>query len=212
MDVPSGGVPTWVVKRWRRHGQDRLYVELADGTKVGYGDLEAGTAHPSAPPYEPLLLCAIADWKGRHPPAPITSVLTRVLGAQADDGRWRVLHAIPPGPRAGAINQLVIGPGGVFTITTTRRPGAGVRVLRSARHQAERAGRRLGAAYGHPVAVEGLVVPADSDEVGVTSRSSGVAVVPQRLLADWLLRHGDTLAPAAVESLYDVARRPSTWH
>lgn len=78
MDVPSDGTPAWIVTRWRRHGTDRLYVELADGTKVGYGDLGAGTAHPSAPALAPLLLRAIEDWKERHPPAPITSVLARV--------------------------------------------------------------------------------------------------------------------------------------
>ncbi|UUW90413.1 nuclease-related domain-containing protein [Nocardioides sp. WV_118_6] len=76
MDVAGAGDPIWVVKRWRRYGNDRLYVELADGAKVGYWDLVADTAHPSTPADEALLLRAVADWKGGHqtapaPPAPL---------------------------------------------------------------------------------------------------------------------------------------------
>lgn len=297
MDVGGAGDPTWVVKRWRRYGYDRLYVERPDGAKVGYWDLAADTAHPSAPGDGPLLLRAVADWKAGHetaatagpepdgeaaaepaagpavplpwidlattPPgaaareqaeaaraaAPIKTVLARVLGVHTDerawrlgavgeeqvaaqlakvardDGRWRFLHAIPVGRRGSDIDHLVIGPGGVFTVNTKHHPGASIWVggetllvngtrqpyIRNARHEAERAGRLLSEACGHPVHVGGLVVPVNTDEVVVKSQPAGVAVVPRRRLAGWLLRHGEIHPPATVDAIFAMARRSTTW-
>ncbi|WP_207949860.1 NERD domain-containing protein [Nocardioides ochotonae] len=54
-----------VVNRWRRFGMDRLYVETADGEKIGFWDLVAETAHPESPEGEPDLLAAVAGWKAQ---------------------------------------------------------------------------------------------------------------------------------------------------
>jgi len=54
-----------VVNRWRRFGMDRLYVETADGEKIGFWDLVAETAHPETPEGEPALLAAVAGWKAQ---------------------------------------------------------------------------------------------------------------------------------------------------
>jgi hypothetical protein len=62
--------------------------------------------------------------------------LLRGLGAG-----WRVLHAVPHG-EVGEIDHLVIGPGGVFAVTTT--PPDADRGARSASQQLTRAiGRRI---------------------------------------------------------------------
>lgn len=298
MDL-SGADPAWTVKRWRRYGKDRLYVELRDGTKVGYWDLATGTAHPGTPGDEAILLRAVADWKdvqqdrpvpsapaptpapppasaeplppvaqpwldlAETPPgaaarkqaeaaraaAPVKTVLARILGVHTDerawrlgavgeervaaqlakvareDPRWRFLHAIPVGRRESDIDHLVVGPGGVFTINAKHHPGAAIWVggdtllvngqrqpyVRNARHEAERAGRLLTAACGHPVHVGALIVLVNADKVEVKNQPADVSVVPQRRLAGWLRRHGEIHPPETVESIFAVARRSTTW-
>lgn len=37
------------VKRWRRYGNDRIYVSLADGSPVGWYDVVTGTSHLAEP-------------------------------------------------------------------------------------------------------------------------------------------------------------------
>lgn len=42
-------MPALVVKRWTKHGKDRLYVSLLDGTKVGFADLLSGNTNLERP-------------------------------------------------------------------------------------------------------------------------------------------------------------------
>lgn len=100
----AAGEPGWVVRRWRRYGMDRLYVELADGTKVGYWDLAAATGHPSAPEDEPLLLRAVADWKdgagaGRTP-EPADEQAAEPAAEPAAEKPWIDLATTAPGAAA----------------------------------------------------------------------------------------------------------------
>lgn len=56
--------------RWRRFGQDRLYVSF-DGAHVGWWDLLTGEPHPHTPHFLPALYTARADWQPATPaPAP----------------------------------------------------------------------------------------------------------------------------------------------
>lgn len=50
------------INRWRRYGKDRLYVELDDGTKVGWWDLQTGEAHPDDGGDLALLTSAAQQW------------------------------------------------------------------------------------------------------------------------------------------------------
>jgi hypothetical protein len=85
------------VKRWRRYGKDRLYVEAADGTKVGYWDLEAGTAHPASPELSGLLEQAVAAWRAPGP----ASAEAELGAADAEAPRpWVDLASNPPGAAA----------------------------------------------------------------------------------------------------------------
>lgn len=63
-----------VVNRWRRYGKDRLYVETADGRKVGFWDLVTDTGHPESSADEAPLLAAASDWKAAsaQDPDPVT--------------------------------------------------------------------------------------------------------------------------------------------
>ncbi|MGY1722746.1 nuclease-related domain-containing protein [Blastococcus sp. SYSU DS0533] len=141
------------------------------------------------------------------------------------DARWRCLHAIPVGRRGSDIDHLVIGPGGVFSINAKNHPGArlwvggdtfmvnGVRqpYVRNSRHEAERATRLLSDAVGHPIAVRGVVVPVGAHSLSIKRLPADVAVVPRRQLRRWLSSLPQALPDVIVESLYERARRSTTW-
>lgn len=141
------------------------------------------------------------------------------------DPRWRVLHAIDVGTQGSDIDHLVIGPGGVFTLNAKHHRGAEIWVggntvmvngqrqpyVRNARFEADRAARLLGAACARAVAVRGVVVPVNARDVVVKAQPVDVQVVPRRQLVAWLLRHGETLDDEPIDSIYDAARRSTTW-
>lgn len=54
--------PDLTIARWRKYGNDRLYVALADGTKVGYWDLVTDEAHPESADLGALLDGAYDTW------------------------------------------------------------------------------------------------------------------------------------------------------
>jgi len=141
------------------------------------------------------------------------------------DPRWRTIHAIPVGSRGSNIDHLIIGPGGVFTANAKHHPGAKIWVggntvmvnghkqpyVRNSRHEAARAAELLTRACGFPVFVEGLIVTVNAADVVVKCQPDGVTVVPRMQVAKWLLRHGEVLTPAVIDTIHDVARRSTTW-
>ena len=54
--------PALTIARWRKYGNDRLYVALADGTKVGYWDLVTDEPHPETAELAPVLDAAHDAW------------------------------------------------------------------------------------------------------------------------------------------------------
>ena len=142
---------------------------------------------------------------------------------------WRVLHAVPVGDRGSDIDHVVIGPGGVFTLNTKHHPGARVWVggdtflvdghrqpyVRNSRHEARRAARLLSAALeGRPVAVTGLVVVMGATggfTVKAQPEAGDVVVVRRRDVVGWLERRPEALDVTAVDALYEIARRSTTW-
>ena len=54
--------PGVTIARWRKYGRDRLYVALADGTRLGYWDLVADEPHPERPELALVLESAYLLW------------------------------------------------------------------------------------------------------------------------------------------------------
>jgi hypothetical protein len=141
------------------------------------------------------------------------------------DPRWKFVHAIPVGENGSDIDHLVIGPSGVFSLNAKHHPGARIWVrdnafrvngmqqpyIRNSRHEALRAGRYLTAACGFPVAVAGVVVPVGADDVTIKQPPADVFVVNRMALAEWLRRRPPVLEDAAVEAIFEAARRSTTW-
>lgn len=152
-------------------------------------------------------------------------VATQLARLIRKDPRWRVLHAVQVGFRGSELDHLVIGPGGVFTATAKDLREARVWVggtsflvdgqkqpyVWHARHEATRAGTLLTEACGAPVHVEGLIVTVNAKTLVVKSQPEGVSVVPRMQVARWMRRHGDIHTSETVDTVYEAARRSTTW-
>ena len=55
--------------RWTRYGKDRVYVAAADGAKVGFVDLVAGTMEVLAPGYDDVMQGCLERWLAPTSPA-----------------------------------------------------------------------------------------------------------------------------------------------
>lgn len=141
------------------------------------------------------------------------------------DSRWRTLRAVPVGDGGADIDQLVIGPAGVFTLNTKPHPGAKIWVggeavmingrqvpyVRDSRHEAARAARLLTEACRFGVEVTGVIVPVGADDIVIRELPPDVQIVNRRRVANFLTRLPKTLDPATVDLVYAAARRSSTW-
>jgi hypothetical protein len=174
-----------------------------------------------------------------------------VVGEMLDQlgPQWDVLHVVPvddddidfdtdSGAGADAdsgadvietttrqIDHLLIGPPGVFALTTENYPGQEVKVdgedmtiggrpvgdIAVARRLAAIAADRLGSAVGHGVRVEPVIVVVGSTKLAVREQPMGVTIVDSKHLVRLLTRVSRSLAGADVANISDVADRDSTW-
>jgi len=143
------------------------------------------------------------------------------------DTDWYVLNDVPLGESGEQISHLVIGPGGVFAIAAELHRGKriwvsgdtimvnGLRAYHTpgCRARAQEAAQRLSACVGFEVAVQGVVAM-----VGVTQftdreqpRDGQVYVTTPRGARRWLRQQPARLTPDAVDRIYAMARRSTTW-
>ncbi|HEX3840018.1 MAG TPA: nuclease-related domain-containing protein [Acidimicrobiales bacterium] len=181
--------------------------------------------------------------------APVRTFVSRLLGAPSEnqtpragsdseeqvahqlaklpDG-WHVFHSIPGGSHTLGIDHVVVGPGGVFIMSTKHHPGATIWVdgetflvngtkhpyVRDARHEAMRATRTLTEHSGFAVPVIAVVAVVGAHE-GLTVKSQpgdgAVHVVPRRNLVNWLVGHQTIFAPDQVAVVAEASRHSSAW-
>lgn len=153
-------------------------------------------------------------------------VAARLAKLVKKDPRWRVLHAVPVGTKGSDIDHVVIGPGGIYTLNAKHHPDAKLYVrgdrfmvngrfqpyVRNSRFEAQRASKLLTEAIGRPVPVTGVVVPLGAESLTVKEQPADVWVVARMQIHTWLRARPQVLTDTAVEEIYEVARRSSTWH
>lgn len=141
-------------------------------------------------------------------------------------GEWHVLHALPVDEDHADIDHLVVGPSGVFVVSTRNHTGfdvwasqrtflvGGVRYphIRDMEYEMGRAERLLTAAAGHPVEVSGILAVVAPKSLTVREKQRDVAVLPSSQLVGWLLRHKRTLSPSDVAQIGAAASLASTWY
>jgi hypothetical protein len=176
------------------------------------------------------------DVAARHEAALTSARHTRAMGLRLEKylaPDWRILHAVPLGDGASTVDHLLIGPGGVFTVSTHEHPGARVWVsrdeirvngkpahyLRTSLARARRISKLLAAASGQRVrATPCLVFFTRSAQAGGTDagvviqdRPEGVLVLDSSNVVRAFRRLDAVLAPEAVDALFEAARRRASW-
>lgn len=93
------------VTRWRRYGKDRLYVARADGTKLGWWDLQSDDPHPERPEDAEQLGMVVRRWQALEPSTDVDITPVTVLDGtqeQAAAQPWLDLAQNAPGAEARA--------------------------------------------------------------------------------------------------------------
>ncbi|MFC0682195.1 nuclease-related domain-containing protein [Lysobacter korlensis] len=137
---------------------------------------------------------------------------------------WTVLSGVPIGAHDDDVDHIVLGPGGIFSISVKHAADATVWVggrsavvgdqpvdfVRRAQSEGASAARSLSNAAGGPVQITPLLVV--SRPASLTLRDPGVAVVAAKGLATWLRRQRRVHSPEAVAYYAMVAAEPDTWN
>ncbi len=135
-----------------------------------------------------------------------------------------MLHSVPVGTGDSDIDHVVIGPGGVFTLSTKNHGGKEVwfhtnackvngvsqPYLRNSRHEGTRAARLLTAACDAPVEVQPVLVVI-ADDITLKGRPEDVLISSPRKLVRRLREQPERLDGSQVDAIYEQARRSTTW-
>jgi hypothetical protein len=142
--------------------------------------------------------------------------------------RWRTLHAVTVGNNGSDIDHVVIGPAGIYTINTKNHPNANIWVggntfmvngqrvhyVRNARFEAKRTTAFLATATGLVFPVTGLIAVVGAQggfKVKNQPPGGDVYVLARKELVKWLHRRPQTLTDTQVGTVFDAARRSTTW-
>ena len=123
------------------------------------------------------------------------------------------------------IDHLIVGPAGVFAVSTHRHPrgrawvgrhGIGVNAqptayVRTARTETQLVAERLEAAAEAPVAVQTAIVFVDLGRLDLQDMPSDVHVTERGDFVKWLRAQPKQLDSASVDRIFNLARRRSTW-
>jgi hypothetical protein len=172
----------------------------------------------------------------RHAAELASALHTRAMGLRLEKHlapSWRILHSVPLGDGASIVDHLVMGPGGVFTVSTHEHVGArvwvsrdGIRVngepthyLRTSLARARRIAKLLRATSGQRVRVTACLVfftRTGGKNVGdagvvVQEMPDGVLVLDSSGVVRAFRNLDAVLAPEAVDALFEAARRRASW-
>lgn len=138
---------------------------------------------------------------------------------------WTVIHSIPLDERDAGLDHLVVGPPGVFVLTTRAYPHADVELaghsflvngepgvsMPGMQTLARRTSEFLSAAAGRYVPVTAAVVVVGASAIATGRLSPVVPVLPAERIRPWLLGQHRAMADSAVAELVHFAVDPHTW-
>ncbi len=140
---------------------------------------------------------------------------------------FTLLHCAPTGDDNTEVDHLVIGPSGIFTVTTRNHSGYRILVaddvltvntrrtnhIRDARFEAARAAKLLDPEASGKVTVVPLIAIVDPRSLAFgPTRPADVVVVASSQLARTITRRKGVLEPAQISDLVSRAVRGGTWH
>ena len=138
---------------------------------------------------------------------------------------WTALHAVPIGSATAEIDHLVVGPGGIFTITTKHHPSNDIRVgrntlqvdgesvpyLRNAEYEAERVTNLVRERMPLVAPVQPVIVFVDPRLLTIEQRPEQVKVLDSEDLRRWLVRLHPVLSAGEVQEVADLLDNPHVW-
>ena len=178
--------------------------------------------------------------------APVKSAVGRILGATTEEAvyrreaageisvarileklphdRWYALHDVPMGGAGRAIDHLLIGTAGVFSLTTKNLGHSNVEIsgralwvnrgrtayVPEAANQAWRIRTLLGEATGRRIFVQPVLVLI-CHEVAVEEEPHDVSVVRRRDLLRWLGSRPQKMSIAEAARIAELAVKSATW-
>ena len=189
--------------RWTQSGHDQV-VEPPAGWAVEPPATAASAIGAMPPPALPSWAAPIGLPIPLPPPLapPAASDLsaTNVAGElTALPPGWHTLSSEQIGVAGSGFDHIVIGPAGVFTVTTTTRP-------EGSRFEADRTTRLLDQAGLVDIQVQAVIVL-----VGSEGTLLDVIVTAADEICQTLQSLPTTLTPLQVQSVYNIAERTDTW-
>jgi hypothetical protein len=138
---------------------------------------------------------------------------------------WTVLHSLPVGRNGADIDHLVVGPGGVFTITTKHHVDASVwvagrtvlvagssrAIVQKAEAEARRVDRIVARVCVDPPAVRPIVAVVGAKRVTVRRPPRVVTVLRAEQLRRFLRSQPQRLTPVQIGALVAAFDDPDTW-
>ncbi len=142
----------------------------------------------------------------------------------ASGGGWHVLHSLSV-DEGTEIDHLLIGPAGVYIVTTAAHPGGVVEAaqrtftvsdvryphIRTMEYEMGRVERLLASATGTAVEVSGILAVVDPKSLVVREAHRDVAVIAASTIVRWLRGRTTIFQPDVVENIATIAGRASTW-
>ncbi len=108
-EEPLLQLPVAVVRRWKRYGHDRAYVQV-DGVQIGYRDLVSSVVHCDLPEHRPLIEHATASMAA-GPASDARPALARPAGAApAPSPAPMAAPMTSPAPVAAPVTAPMTGP------------------------------------------------------------------------------------------------------
>lgn len=123
---------------------------------------------------------------------------------------WRVLQSVQADGGALELDQLAIGPGGIFTVHTVFRPAQDV-TADAAWNEARRTQEILSRATRVPITVRSVIVFVRTDQPQVEGSREGVEVLTADELVPWLANQRPVLTERELEIVHLAARDRRTW-
>lgn len=138
---------------------------------------------------------------------------------------WTVFRAVPADSARTDIDHLVIGPGGIFTITTKNHAGdirvgrttlqvdsQPVSYLQHAESEAERVTSLVRERMPLVAPVQPVLVFVDPSLLTIEQKPPQVKVLDAMDLCPWLIRLHPVLSAGEVQEVADLLDSPQVWH
>jgi len=138
---------------------------------------------------------------------------------------WITIHSLPVAAGGADIDHLVVGPTGVYIVTTRNHARqtvwasqrtlmvGGIRFpdIRNMEYEMGRVERLLSTATGRSVEVSGILAVVSPKSLTVRQKHRDVEVLASTEIAPWLQRRRRVLSPDDVREIAAAAARPATW-